>query len=247
VESEAATAQAFRGLLRAHAAGARALRAADPAARIGIANNVMRLEPGSRLLLTDWMAASFVDQLWNWSFADAIRDGRARLWRPGAGSVDEAMPELRGTTDYFGLNYYFRYFVRLAPGNEDGFEMTPGRGLVSEIGGSDPTGDSPPEALYLLVKEAFRRYGQPIYVTEGGIADEKGTMRGALIRGQRHAIDRALAEGVGVRGYLHWTLMDNFEWEKGYRPRFGLYRVDFATLERTPAGGAEVFAELAPH
>ncbi|MFN8090985.1 MAG: family 1 glycosylhydrolase [Vicinamibacteria bacterium] len=139
-----------------------------------------------------------------------------------------------------------RYFVRFAPGTTEGFAMTPGPGLVSEIGGSDPQGDSPPEALYLLMREAWRRYRQPIYVTEGGIADEKGTMRGALVRGQRHAIDRALAEGVPVKGYLHWTLLDNFEWDKGYRPKFGLFHVDPQTLERTPAGGSDVFAELAP-
>ena len=169
---------------------------------------------------------------------------RARLRLPGA-SVDEAMPDLRGTTDYVGLNYYFRYFVRFAPGTADGLLLTPGPGLVSEIGGSDPMGDSPPEALFLLMREAWRRYGQPIYLTEGGIADEEGTMRGSLIRGQRLAIDRAVAEGIPVKGYLHWTLVDNFEWEKGYRPRFGLYRVDRRTLERTPAGGADVFAELA--
>jgi beta-glucosidase len=237
--------KAYLGLLRAHAAAAKALRAVDPGARVGVANNVMLLEPRSRILLTDWLAASFLDGFWNWAFADAIRDGRARLRLPGA-SVDETLPELRGTTDFFGLNYYFRYFVRLAPGAPEGLTLTPGPGLVSEIGGDDPTGDSPPEALFLLMREAWARYGQPIYVTEGGIADERGTLRGALVRGQRLAIDRAIAEGIPVKGYLHWSLMDNFEWEKGYRPRFGLYRVDRQTLERTPAGGADVFAELAP-
>ncbi|MFN8095470.1 MAG: family 1 glycosylhydrolase [Vicinamibacteria bacterium] len=238
--------KAYLGLLRAHAAAARALRAADPGARIGMANNVMLLQPRSRLVLSDWLGAKLVDASWNWAYADAVRDGRARLWLPGGASVDEPMPELAGTTDFVGLNYYFRYLVRFAPGTPEGFAMTPGPGLVSEIGGSDPQGDSPPEALYLLMREAWRRYRQPIYVTEGGIADEKGAMRGALVRGQRHAIDRAIAEGIPVRGYLHWTLLDNFEWDKGYRPKFGLFHVDRRTLERTPAGGSEVFADLAP-
>jgi beta-glucosidase len=237
--------KAYLGVLRAHAGAARALRRADPGCRIGFANNLMLLEPRSRLMLTDWLAASFVDRFWNWVFPDAIRDGRARLRLPD-GSVDEPMPELRGSTDFFGLNYYFRYRVRPAPGRAEMVAMAPGPGPISEVGGKDPVGDSPPEALLILMREAWRRYGQPIYVTEGGIADERGTMRGALIRGQRLAIDRALAEGVAVKGYLHWSLMDNFEWEKGYRPRFGLFRVDRATLERTPVGGADVFAELAP-
>jgi beta-glucosidase len=205
----------------------------------------MQVEPKSRLMLTDWLAASFVGNFFNWVFPDAIRDGRALMRLPG-GSVDQPMPELRGSTDFFGLNYYFRYRVRPAPGRPEMVTMEPGPGLVSELGGKDPVGDSPPEGLLILMSEAWRRYGQPIYITEGGIADERGTKRGALIRGQRLAIDRAIAEGVSVKGYFHWSLVDNFEWEKGYRPRFGLFRVDRATLERTPAGGADVFAELAP-
>ena len=102
------------------------------------------------------------------------------------------------------------------------------------------------EALFLLMREAWRRYRLPIHITEGGIADDQGTMRGPLIRGQVEAIQRARAEGVAVDGYFHWTLVDNFEWEKGYRPRFGLHRLDRRTLARTPAGGVEVFAALAP-
>jgi len=237
--------KAYLGVLRAHAAAARALRAADPGCRIGFANNVMLLEPRSRLMPGDWLAAYFVDRFWNWVFPDAVRDGRARLRLPD-GAIDEPMPELRGSTDFFGLNYYFRYLVRPAPSRPEMVAMGPGPSLLSEIGGKDPVGDSPPEALLVLMREAWRRYGQPIYITEGGIADERGTMRGALIRGQRLAIDRALAEGIAVQGYLHWSLMDNFEWEKGYRPRFGLFRVDRTTLERTPAGGADVFSALAP-
>ena len=237
--------KAYLGLLRAHAAGARALRVADPGCQIGLANNLMLLEPKSRLMLGDWAAASLVDRFWNWPFADAIRDGRARLRLPD-GAVDEPMPELIGSTDFFGLNYYFRYLVRPAPSRPEMVAMEPGPGLRSELGGNAPVGDSPPEALFALMREAWRRYRQPIYITEGGIADDAGAMRAALIRGQRIAIGHALAEGISVKGYMHWSLMDNFEWEKGYRPRFGLFRVDRATMARTPTAGAEAFAALAP-
>jgi beta-glucosidase len=237
--------RAFAGLLRGHAAAAAALRAQDPGAKVGVANNVMLLEPRSRLMLSDWLAASYADQLWNWSFPDAVRDGRARLSIPGA-SLDERIEGLVGSTDFFGINYYFRYYVQLAPAAPERVAVTPGPGVRSELGGSDPVGDSPPEALCALMREAWKRYRLPIYVTEGGIADAAGTMRGPLIRGQVEAIARARAEGIPVDGYFHWSLLDNFEWEKGYRPRFGLYRIDRRTLARAPAGGADVFAALAP-
>jgi beta-glucosidase len=55
-----------------------------------------------------------------------------------------------------------------------------------------------------------------------------------------------VAEGIPVRGYFHWSLVDNFERAEGFRPRFGLYRVDYSSLDRRPAGGAETFATLAP-
>jgi beta-glucosidase len=236
---------AWRGLLRAHAKAALALRAADPGARIGLAHNQMVLHPASRLWPPDWLAAGFVDQVWNWAFADAIRDGRARLRLPGS-ALDERMPELRGSADWFGLNYYFRYFVRLAPGAPDGVRLTAGPGMVSELGGDPPPGDCYPEGLLVLMREAWSRYRLPIVITEAGIADAEGKMRGPLIRAQVESIHRALAEGIPVLGYLHWTLLDNFEWDKGYRPRFGLYWVDRRTLERSPAGGSEVFAALAP-
>jgi beta-glucosidase len=174
----------------------------------------------------------FVDQFWNWSFADALHEGRARLRLPGA-TLDERMEGLAGSPDFLGLNYYFRYFVRLAPGTPEMVAMEPGPGLRSEPGGTSPVGDRPPEALFQLMREAGKRYRLPSAITEGGIADDEETMRGPLIRGQFEAIQRARAEGIAVTGYFHWTLVDNFEWEEGYRPRFGLYRLDRQTLART--------------
>jgi len=238
-------AEAWRGLLRGHAAAARALRAADPDARIGVANNLMVVQPEWRLSLLDWLGVRFVDQAWNWAFPDAVKKGRVRLRLPGV-NVDEPLPELRGTVDFFGLNYYFRYLLHVSPGAPRGISLRAGPGMVSELGGEPPPGDAYPEGLLILMREAWGRYHLPIYVTEGGIADARGAMRGALIRGHVESIDRARAEGIPVRGYFHWTLMDNFEWDKGYRPRFGLYAVDRRTLSRTPAGGAEAFAALAP-
>jgi len=76
--------------------------------------------------------------------------------------------------------------------------------------------------------------------------DATGDKRGKYIRSHVHAIERALGEGIPVRGYFHWSLVDNFEWADGFAPRFGLYRVDAATLNRAAAGGAETFAALAP-
>jgi beta-glucosidase len=93
----------------------------------------------------------------------------------------------------------------------------------------------------------------PIYVTENGMADTLDPVDGEVHDDGRieflatylHAVADAVDAGVDVRGYFVWTLLDNFEWAFGYRPRFGLVHVDHATGERTPKDSARWIASLA--
>jgi beta-glucosidase len=145
-----------------------------------------------------------------------------------------AIPE-RGfaDSDWIGLNYYSRDRIGLgtvqptpgAPQNDLGWEIHP-------------------EGLYRCLL-ALKRFGKPILVTENGICDAKGDKRPAFLADHLAAMARARDEGVDVRGYFHWSLLDNFEWAEGYAPRFGLYAVDPATFERTPASGAGEFRAAA--
>jgi len=233
--------KAFAGLMRGHASAARAIREADPGARLGVAMNLVDFEPESRWSLPDWLVARGCALAFNWAFYDGIRSGRIRLQFPGFPSVDEPLPELRASADWFGVNYYMRNLVRFAPWADGFFTMRPGPGERNDLGW-----EIHPEGLLDVVRAASGRYGLPIYVTENGIPDATGDKRGKYIRSHVHAIERALGEGIPVRGYFHWSLVDNFEWADGFAPRFGLYRVDAATLNRAAAGGAETFAALAP-
>ena len=70
-------------------------------------------------------------------------------------------------------------------------------------------------------------------MTENGLADATGAKRSAFLRDHMAAVATALGEGIDVRGYFHWSLLDNFEWASGYGKRFGLYFVDYATQKRT--------------
>ena len=83
-------------------------------------------------------------------------------------------------------------------------------------------------------------------ITENGVADSAGVHRPMFVRQHAYAVRKAIAEGIDVRGFFHWSLMDNFEWAEGFGARFGLYRLDRATLARTPAAGWEEFRRLAP-
>ncbi|WP_294264403.1 glycoside hydrolase family 1 protein [uncultured Sphingomonas sp.] len=102
-----------------------------------------------------------------------------------------------------------------------------------------------PEALGATVRLAARMTGRPVIVTENGIATEDDARRIVYIDRALAALRGAMAEGVDVHGYIHWSLLDNFEWNSGYRPKFGLVAVDRATFRRTPKPSARHFGAIA--
>ena len=100
-----------------------------------------------------------------------------------------------------------------------------------------------PEGIGAVLKE-LRGYQLPIYVLENGLADASDEKRADFIRAHLRSVRQAIAEGADVRGYFHWSLMDNFEWADGFEPKFGLYQVDFKTFKRAPRPSAAVYAEI---
>ena len=112
-----------------------------------------------------------------------------------------------------------------------------------------------PDGLYLLLSWLHNDYKKPtLYITENGAAFEDipnpdGTVsdddRLAYIRDYLKSCHRAIQEGVDLRGYYLWTLMDNFEWAFGYSKRFGIVRVDFATQQRTVKKGGQWYSRVA--
>ena len=160
--------------------------------------------------------------------------------------------------DMLGVNYYFRQVVRA--GNGDHAQPSPWVGSrdVEFVARGLPTTEMgweiDAQGLYDVLTRVHRDYPPiPLHVTENGaaFADEvaaDGSVpdpdRVAYLDDHFRAAHRAIADGVDVRGYFVWTLMDNFEWGFGYSKRFGLVHVDYETLERTPKDSARWFAEV---
>ena len=234
-------AEAFAGLVRGHAAAAGAIRAVDPSAQIGAAINMIVFDPASTWSLPDWIAAREADKGFNWAFYDSIEKGRIVLKLAGFPELDEPLDGLAGSADYLGLNYYRRNMVNFTAGAPGMVTILPGPGQLSDSGV-----EIYPEGLLRLVRRAWKRFALPIYVTENGVADSTGAHRPAFIRSHAYAIALALEEGIPVRGYFHWSLLDNFEWTEGFGPRFGLYRVDYETLDRIPTPAGAEFERLSP-
>lgn len=139
---------------------------------------------------------------------------------------------LQGTQDFIGLNHYSRNTV------DDGFNRNPNHEQT------DLGWEYCPESLEQAARELIP-YHLPIYVTENGLADASDQLRARFIPTALAALHRAITAGADVRGYLHWSLLDNFEWDKGFWPRFGLVAVDRTTQTRTIRDSARHYASIA--
>lgn len=134
--------------------------------------------------------------------------------------------------DFVGFNYYFTDYY-------EGFKRTSPKVPMSDVGWY-----MEPEGLYPLLIRAWARYKKPIIITENGLADRHDKYRQWWIEESIIAIERALSEGVDIRGYLHWSLLDNFEWAYGWWPEFGLVHVDRKNgMKRTIRPSAAWFAK----
>ncbi len=97
------------------------------------------------------------------------------------------------------------------------------------------------------VLQRFSRMGLPLFITENGIATEDDELRCRFLREHVEVLANALGNGIEVLGYLHWSLIDNFEWTMGTGPRFGMVAVDYSTQVRTPRQSAAFFAGICGH
>jgi len=231
-------------LLEAHGLASAALRETDRVdadqdgapALIGVAKHWALLEPLRAWSPLEHISVAIQHRVFNVALARALRGDPIDLSVPGARPVRRRVDALRGSSDFLGVNYYTRWMVNLIgkeprvarPGSEQ----------------SDLGWEFYPEGLERALVECAA-FGLPLYVTENGIADASDRLRPAFIRESLAALDRARARGADVRGYLHWSLLDNFEWNDGYHGRFGLCAVDFGKADRprAPRPSAHVYAQ----
>lgn len=169
-----------------------------------------------------------------------------RTWNALHNSAD--LETIRQPLDFYGLNIYDAERIRMGPGGEpEKAPYPPGHPQTAIKWFIDP------RALYYGPLFLFERYKVPLYITENGMSshdwvDSDGTVRDhARIDYTRRyllALRRAIADGADCRGYFHWSILDNFEWQHGPAERFGLIHVDFQTLTRTPKESARWYAKV---
>jgi beta-glucosidase len=220
---------AAANMMRAHAAACAALRELDPGVPVGIAHNALALAPLRAWNPVDRVIHRRAYQLYNHAVPTALTEGVLELDMPLLLKRREVIDGARGSLDFLGMNYYSRVHVGLKarpPWIQARYRDVSGRGL------SDLGWEWFPEGFTALLED-LKRYRLPIYITENGIADERGDRRSWYVYDHLRVLCEAMRQGVDVRGYFYWSLMDNFEWLEGLGPRFGLFKVDFETLQRT--------------
>lgn len=217
--------RALRNMHKAHKEAYHTIHARWPQAMVGFSHSapyVVACDPSRRL---DRWAAVLRDFVLN----------RSGHWMLG--------PRRARTCDFIGINYYARQVARWRP---KGLGWLFGTECREDHHGEPRHFSALGWEVYApgftRVLQRFGRFGLPIMVTENGIATENEAERLAFLTGHLDALAAAVASGVDVRGYLFWSLIDNYEWAQGFAPRFGLAHVDFSTQRRTSRPAAEAFA-----
>jgi beta-glucosidase len=231
-------------MLRGHAAAVAAIRAVNPSLSVGLVHQLRIFEPASRSRADVAVAATY-DYLFNGAVLGALATGR--LGPPFTSGV-RALPVLRGSFDFIGLNYYTRErvaFDRRSPGTLFGRLFTPSNVPQSDVGSTGRTfGEIYAEGLYRALRRVAR-LGRPIYITETGLPDADDDQRPGFILSHLRAVHRALHDGIDVRGVFLWTLVDNFEWAEGWGLRFGLYALNEQTGVRQLRPSGALYARIA--
>ncbi|MBI1974762.1 MAG: glycoside hydrolase family 1 protein [Parcubacteria group bacterium] len=147
---------------------------------------------------------------------------------------------IRNSLDFIGLNYYFHNRLKFIwnPLHRF-FQDTNENKLISDLGW-----EIHPEGIKPLVLELARRFKKPIFVTENGVADTRDSMRPKEIHDTLTSLGETIIEGASVIGYLHWSLMDNFEWACGFDAHFGLYAMDYTQMVAIPRQSTELYRAI---
>ncbi|MGI9389511.1 MAG: GH1 family beta-glucosidase [Boseongicola sp.] len=239
-----ATSRAMHHVLKAHAQSLQVLRA-EGQQNAGIVLNFTYSEPATNSP-EDIEAAQTFDGIFNRFFADALFHGRyptdilSALEPHMPDSFQDDLPAIATPVDWLGVNYYTRNVIKYAATDAwPHYREVPG-----SLQKTDMDWEIYPEGLHTFLTRLKREYtGEiPIYVTENGMASDdvvrngraEDQLRVGFLNDHMKQVNRAIADGVPVKGYFAWSLLDNFEWACGYEKRFGIVHVDYATQVRTP-------------
>ncbi len=226
-------------LLRGHAAAYRAIHAIQPEARVGYSLHYRPMVAARPWFPLDRLARNIHYQGMNMAFPSAISTG---VMRSPLGNT--RIPEVKGLQDFLGVNYYSVDTVK--------FDITNSRELFGRRSYPEHSDLSStkfianiPNGFFDSLKWATTTYPNlPLLVTENGVEDFEDVMRPRYIAQHVHQMWRAVNFNWPIKGYFHWTLVDNFEWDRGWTQRFGLWGLDRETQARIRRPSVDLYSEI---
>jgi beta-glucosidase len=235
--------RASHHLLLSHGWAVQALRGKPTGITLNLAP-VRSDDPEAALRMDGYLNRWFLDPVFRGRYPEDMVRHYERRYGPFDVVRDGDLDAISAPLDFLGVNYYFPQRVRSDPSRQP-------LELASVLPPPPTTAmgwEVDPDGLHELLVRVRRDYGDiPIYITENGAAFEDGpVVNGTLedprrvdyLRSHLSALARAVADGVDVRRYFAWSMLDNFEWEHGFAKRFGLVYVDYATQRRVPKSSA---------
>jgi beta-glucosidase len=223
-------------LVRAHAMAYKIIHEIQPESRVGLAMNYLSIFPATSSPL-DGFVAGVQSAIYNDLFPRAARDGKVNfLYRT------VRIPEAAHTQDFLGINYYSR--------NVASFDLSAVSTLFGRMKHPEGVEESAtgfianvPEGFYEAMKWGLQ-FNVPMIVTENGVEDHEDKMRPRYIVQHIQQMWRAVNFNWPVKGYFHWSLVDNFEWERGWTQRFGLWGLDIETQARIRRNSVDLYADI---
>jgi len=226
--------------------------AGSPLRGVGLVNSLDLYDPYNRFNPLDDVVTAIVVELSNWAFPQAAVYGDFKMadllgrllgghYSMPPGSLDDPSQKASPVLDWLGVNYYTRWLVQFNPKGWPDFRKPPG-----------PTTDIGrvvyPEGTERILRDTAAHVpGLPLVMTENGVSDAADKLRPQFISDTLHYLDLTRfghngLQPIDVRGYYHWTLTDDFEWQWGYFSRYGLFQILYdQNIARVPRNSAGVY------
>jgi len=209
----------FWNLTKFHIEAFKVLKKINPHFKVGVAKNNQLFTPEKPANFLDNWFTNYLCQTWNHYF----------------------LKKIHNHIDFIGLNYYFYRGVKVRWKFLKEYFQHP----YHTTKHSDMGWEIFPKGIYYMIKDLARLYKKPILVTENGVADKDDKLRSWYLEETFKWLYRAKKEGAPLIGYLHWALTDNFEWDSGYVPCFGLIAIDYKNnFARKPRRSAKTYRKL---
>lgn len=232
-------AEVYKNVLEAHVQLYRNIKAVlGDTIKIGILKNMLQLDPYNYYNPLDHLGCKIATDLTDTGFFSFFTTGRFTIWVPYLINCNHSNPKAIGAIDFIGLNYYSHLYMK---------NFKPVHGADEELT-QNPNYAIYPEGMYRALMTINEKIVQPlkklilpidipVYVTENGIATDDDDQRDRFLKSYLASISRAMKDGVPVKGYVHWSLLDNYEWGS-YSKHYGIYAVNRETQERTLKPGS---------